>query len=209
MMKSHSEVVYNGIYSLRNLPPNDDVELPLLSDHIKFVFIGLLHPGKNVEEAFEILYLAMKAGLNVSLDICGEGQPQYKDRLKEIIEKKRIAELVKFQGYLDDITPVLNSSHFLIMPSKNEAMGRVTLEALFHGVPVIGRDSGGTSELFTDGIHGLLYNNPDEISSRLKNLTQKEYATMSKNALILARSKYTIEEYGDKMLEIINRVSYK
>jgi glycosyltransferase involved in cell wall biosynthesis len=41
--------------------------------------------------------------------------------------------------------------------SRCEAFGRVTVEAMRAGVPVIGTDAGGTPELVADGATGLLY----------------------------------------------------
>ena len=41
--------------------------------------------------------------------------------------------------------------------SRNEAFGRTTVEALLMGKPVIGTNTGGTVDLISDGVDGLLY----------------------------------------------------
>ncbi len=56
------------------------------------------------------------------------------------------------RGY-DDPTP----SHVALMCSHSEAFGRVTVEAIKFGLPVIGANSDGTRELIREGWNGLLY----------------------------------------------------
>jgi glycosyltransferase involved in cell wall biosynthesis len=43
------------------------------------------------------------------------------------------------------------------MCSKNEALGRVTIEAMSRGTPVIGFDNAGTSEIIKHAYNGFLY----------------------------------------------------
>ncbi len=45
----------------------------------------------------------------------------------------------------------------LVMGNTNEAFGRVTVEALTAGRPVVGANSGGTAELVHHGVDGLLF----------------------------------------------------
>jgi glycosyltransferase involved in cell wall biosynthesis len=55
----------------------------------------------------------------------------------------------------------LERANVLLMCSAAEATGRVTIEALRAGRPVIGTRSGGTPELVTEGMDGLLVE-PDD-----------------------------------------------
>jgi hypothetical protein len=51
----------------------------------------------------------------------------------------------------------MNQADALLMCSRCEALGRVTIEAMLLGKAVIGANTGGTPELITNGVTGLLY----------------------------------------------------
>jgi len=51
----------------------------------------------------------------------------------------------------------------VVVCSRDEAFGRVTVEAMKAGKPVIGARSGGTAELIREGENGLLYT-PGEVA---------------------------------------------
>ena len=85
-------------------------------------------------------------------------------------ELRQLADELGVGSQLEILEPVsAPSTQFawcdaLLMCSSEEAFGRVTAEALRHGRPVIGSRSGGTPEIVTDEIDGLLVD-PDDASS--------------------------------------------
>jgi hypothetical protein len=54
------------------------------------------------------------------------------------------------------IQAAYKSAKAFVMPSAKEGFGIVFLEAMRHGVPCIGGAYGGTPEVFTHGVEGLL-----------------------------------------------------
>ncbi|MBW7840183.1 MAG: glycosyltransferase [Chitinophagaceae bacterium] len=81
----------------------------------------------------------------------------YYRELLHLVKELGMERFVSFGGYSNDVFSLFGTHHALIMCSRNEAFGRVTLESLLAGRPVIGADSGGTSEMITNGQNGLLY----------------------------------------------------
>ncbi len=55
-----------------------------------------------------------------------------------------------------------------LMCSENEGLGRVSIEAMFYGCLVIGRNSGGTKDFVFDGKTGLLFNDMDGCVSAMQ-----------------------------------------
>jgi glycosyltransferase involved in cell wall biosynthesis len=77
-----------------------------------------------------------------------------------------VADRVEFWGYIPDPGRAFLEADVALMCSRNEAMGRVTAEAMSTCRPVIGFDSGGTSELIDPGRTGLLYRGgPDALAA--------------------------------------------
>jgi glycosyltransferase involved in cell wall biosynthesis len=71
--------------------------------------------------------------------------------LDEMLEELRrdAPPNVKFPGFVDDLADFFAGLDLFIMPSRSEAWGLATLEALAHGVPVIVSDIEGLAEIVT------------------------------------------------------------
>jgi glycosyltransferase involved in cell wall biosynthesis len=63
---------------------------------------------------------------------------------------------VLFVGEREDVREVLGATDLLLVPSRHEGFGRVALEGMAMGVPVMATSVGGTAEVLRDGVDGLL-----------------------------------------------------
>jgi glycosyltransferase involved in cell wall biosynthesis len=63
---------------------------------------------------------------------------------------------VRFLGERSDVPAVLAATDVLLMPSWREAFGRIAVEAMAMGVPVVATDVGGPPEILDSGVEGLL-----------------------------------------------------
>jgi glycosyltransferase involved in cell wall biosynthesis len=79
---------------------------------------------------------------------------------------------VHFQGHQDDVTPWLAVADVVAMPSRREAFGRVTLEAMAASRPVVASNVGGLAEAVIDGTTGLLVppEDPAALAAALRTL---------------------------------------
>jgi glycosyltransferase involved in cell wall biosynthesis len=82
---------------------------------------------------------------------------RYSQELRELAAQLGIADRVQFTGFCSDIVPLLLSvdivAHCSISP---EPFGRVIVEAMLAGRPVIATRAGGVTEIVTDNNTGLL-----------------------------------------------------
>jgi glycosyltransferase involved in cell wall biosynthesis len=67
-----------------------------------------------------------------------------------------VADRLHITGTVTDVIGVLAAADVLAAPSRNEGMGRVLIEAMALGLPVVGARVGGIPDVIVDGDCGLL-----------------------------------------------------
>ncbi len=88
----------------------------------------------------------------------------FEAHLRETAHKYGILDRFHFVPFQPDIVSALSSLDLLIHAStKPEPFGRVLIEAMAVGVPVIGARAGGVPEIVTDGVDGALVT-PGDVS---------------------------------------------
>jgi glycosyltransferase involved in cell wall biosynthesis len=132
-------------------------------------FVGALVKQKGVDiliKAFEEVKSEVK---EAKLVIVGEGKEMKK--LETMAE--RIGD-VHFLGYKDELNSILEKSMVLVLPSREEGLGLILLEAMSMGVPVIATKTGGIPEIINEG--GILVEkeNPGELAKAMVMLLSDE-----------------------------------
>ncbi|MCA9386818.1 FkbM family methyltransferase [Candidatus Dojkabacteria bacterium] len=140
------------------------------SENLKLSFVGKIKESKGQFDAVKALSKLVKDGLKIQLVIVGDGEESYINQINEYIKKENIEENVQLVGFHQDFANFVAESDILLVCSKNEAFGRVTLEGMSLEKPVIGAGSGGTAELITDNKTGMLYKvgDIDDLASKIK-----------------------------------------
>jgi glycosyltransferase involved in cell wall biosynthesis len=100
----------------------------------------------------------------------------YFDGLKKKRAELRLERRVFFEGFTDDLASIYGSIDILAHPAEREGLGRVILEAMGAGVPVIAKDCYGPAEIITSGVDGVLSdpNDFDDFAGKLKLLVDDE-----------------------------------
>jgi glycosyltransferase involved in cell wall biosynthesis len=125
---------------------------------IRLLLLGQVAPGKGQEDAIRAAALLDKQGKKIQLDIVGSVQDAvYFERLQRLTQVLGVAGVVRFTGHTDDPFTQFRAADVALVCSRCEAFGRVTVEAMKTGRPVVGADSGGTAELIRDGQTGFRY----------------------------------------------------
>ncbi len=128
----------------------------------KLLMLGQLAETKGHLIAIKALADLRIRGYFVELSIVGGANDSvFFDVLNLLIENIGIRDFVHYSGYSDDVSKIIAHHHALLMCSKCEAFGRVTVEAMKIGIPVIGSNTCGTRELIVHEETGLLFDQGD------------------------------------------------
>jgi glycosyltransferase involved in cell wall biosynthesis len=84
------------------------------------------------------------------------GSGPLEQELRAEAERMGAPDAVVFAGFRRDVPAVLAASDVLLLPSENECLPMVILEAMASGLPVIATDVAGISEAVEDGVTGRL-----------------------------------------------------
>jgi glycosyltransferase involved in cell wall biosynthesis len=149
--------------------PGRRVTQPARGEPVHMVFLGRIGDHKGTFRLLEAwAQLALDPGLGAgcrkaaTLTIAGDGEVE---RARRCIRELRLEDTVELREWLSesDVDELLNGSHVLVLPSRNEGQPMAVLEAMARGLCVIGSDAGGIPEMIGGG-YGVIVP-PDDIDA--------------------------------------------
>ena len=101
------------------------------------VFMGRLHPVKQVDMLLRAWALLKPAGWRFMIAGCGD--PTYEQHLHDLAQQLSVTDSVQFVGLVQgsDKANLLASSQLFLQPSLQENFGLAVAEAMAHGLPVL------------------------------------------------------------------------
>lgn len=117
----------------------------------RLVLLGRHTPEKGQRDAIEALGICVSRGRSFELELAGVGGPEARQALRDLALAHGVGGLVHTSEWTDDPYPLYSWADATLMLSRNEAYGRVTVESLMSGTPVIGFRSGATTEILAGG----------------------------------------------------------
>ncbi len=166
-------------------------------------FVGRMSPEKGVWDLLGAArLLASRPGLEFTLLMIGDGPARWK--LEEAARRDLPPGRCLFLGSVmhEAVPAYLNALDVLVLPSRTqphwkEQFGRVLVEALACGVPVVGSDSGHIPTLITETGGGLVHREADpadladKIEVLLRNPAQAQAMAARGRATVLHRYAYS------------------
>jgi len=181
-----------------------------LPERPQALFVGVLELYKNVDGLAEAWRLAGPAVSSARLRLVGSGtRPDVVERLVA-----DLPEQTTWTNRLEtaEVAVALDASTALVLPSRSEGMGRVVVEALCRGRPVVATRVGGIPDLVRDGENGLLVEPGD--TARLADALIRILSDSPLAERLAARAREsaepwlaTPEEYATKLREAVLRLS--
>jgi len=179
------------------------------SGTITICWIGRLTKIKNPELIINIVKILKDSDYKFEFRIIGDGE--LLKPLQNLVKKYHFTN-VTFTGYLTNIISEFKNSNIFLITSKNEGFGRVIVEAMAAGLPVIASNVGGIPELITQNENGFLcpFDKPEKFATEIINLVSNptQYERISKNNLIKSKQ-YSINNYVDNLIKTYNSVMPK
>ncbi|MEA3336208.1 MAG: glycosyltransferase family 4 protein [Chloroflexota bacterium] len=123
--------------------------------------VGRIVPWKGQDIFVEAVALLAERFPNLHGVIVGEGSQVegagYAARVRDLADKLGIGDRVHMLGFRPDIPQVMAGLDLLVHCSvEPEPFGRVIIEGMAAGKPVIASREGGATEIVSDGVDGLL-----------------------------------------------------
>jgi len=177
---------------------------------LQCVIVASLQRYKGQEEAISALSEVIRRGINVHLLVVGDGKKCFQVSLRQQVADHGLEKHVEFVGYVENPMLYIRGADIVLVCSYCESFGRVTVEAMLAGRPVIGTASGGTAELIQDRVTGLLYNpgNHGELADKIQYLYEnpEERLRLGAAARIWAADRFTQERYAKEVFYLLSGV---
>lgn len=205
---SFIKCVYNGLFSVAELELMTKLkDAQAASSIFHVVIVGLVRKEKGQRVALEAYLKLREKYPDLHLHIVGPiGDANYLRPFEDNLTH------VTLHNYLADTAPIYKLANLALVCSDNEAFGRVTIEAMAWGVPVIGYDNAGTSEIISDMEDGMLYspNTSDTLANKIEFVLNSPLIVKEivKNARKKVKAQFSRESYGGqihKMIETLER----
>ncbi len=116
--------------------------------------VGRLVPYKGYGDLLDAAALVQGVRPDTRWVLAGDGT--IRKELEAQSRKLGLGSRVHFTGWLDDVRDVLALCDVFVLPSRGEHFGRVLIEAMAMGKPVVATDGGGVPEVVRHGETGLL-----------------------------------------------------
>ena len=129
-------------------------ELGLDDNAPVLISVGRLALEKDYGTLLQALAPGQGVSENAKLILVGDG-PQ-RGPLSKAMEESGLAGRVRMLGDRRDVRDLLAAADAFVLSSISEGVSKALLEALATGLPVVATSVGGTPEVVTDGVTGLL-----------------------------------------------------
>ena len=184
----------------------DDVAFNKKKQKYFFHCAAILCDAKGTDFALEAFGRSGLAKEGYKLIMAGTMTEDYYSKLSHIIGKYKIEQNVEFIGYCTDVRKYMADATGFLMCSLNEGLGRVTVEAMFYGCPVIARNTGGTIEFVRDKETGFLFSDMDSCVAVMLKLAKRLDLDLIQSAQHFAVENFSEEKYGKKMIDVYKKV---
>ena len=192
-----------------------NTHLSSLSNKVSIITPGSIVEHKNQLELLEAIVELKSRGIsNFHVTIMGYADKKgYIDILKKYVKKHAIQDLVLFLDFSNKPLQEISKHDIVVVPSRSEAFGRVTLEGQLLGRLVIGCNSGGTLELIEHQKTGLLYTGgePSSLADELEWVlhNKKRAISISQSGQKYAKEKFLTEKAYTPILSAIDALLSK
>lgn len=199
---NYGKVIYNGLASAKMVKENVG-----LSPRLRLGVVGNIDISKQQHLAIEHMRMIHEKYPDITLHIVGDKECPYKHYIQKLVRQLNLQDVVVFDGFVGNVEEIYGKLDVLLMCSRAEAFGRVTIEAMLRNIPVIGFDSGGTSELIEDGVTGFKFKNIDDVMNALDTIIKDSGKAneIVEQARIVAQSKFSELTYVTNVYNYVER----
>lgn len=174
--------------------------------------IGNITPGRGQDVAIRALPRLREELPAVRCVIAGVphmrgGDLAYREELARLARRLGVDDLVRFVGLVDPIADLYAATDIVVNPARfNEAFGRVAIEALSAGCPVVAARIGAIPEIVRDGREALLFPPEDHDALARAVLRLWRDRTLGQDLVRSGRQRIAAEFREDRAVEAFGDV---
>jgi glycosyltransferase involved in cell wall biosynthesis len=182
--------------------------------------VGQLTPWKAQDDAIRVLHRVRATRPDTQLLLAGSAKfvstetrfdnPTFVRGLHSLSATLGLNGAVRFLGERDDVPELLAALDVLLVPSWAEPFGRVVVEGMAMGVPVVATAEGGPAEIIEDGKNGVLLppRSPDRWAQEVERLLAdpERRGAIADSARRRVHERYALEAHVDQVLGVYARV---
>lgn len=165
--------------------------------------VGRLTPVKGHKYLFEAAVKVVRQRPDILFVFLGDGE--LLTELTDMSSSLGIKDHVKFLGWRLDVADVMATFDIFVLPSLNEGMGKVLVEAMAMRKPIIASNVGGIPDLVNHGLNGLLF--PPADADAMADAIVTLHGEPSKAKRMAEKGKVIAAGYrADAMIQKIDRL---
>jgi glycosyltransferase involved in cell wall biosynthesis len=183
------------------------------SDQVVVAMIGSLSSRWKKHELFIEAAARVDLALRAEFRIYGHdpsrgGQvpDEYTNKLRGLVGKLGLTDRFKFSGFSSDPAQAMSEIDVLVHPADNESFGRIIVEAMAAGLPVVGVRGGGTKEIVVENVSGLLAepDNAVQLASLIEQVLRDPALrkTLERNGRLRAESVYSLDQCAAGVMRV-------
>jgi glycosyltransferase involved in cell wall biosynthesis len=216
--RNKGRVVYNAVDSAAFGSDLDVREersrLGLADDDLAVGMVGRLERWKGQDVFLRALATVQDAVVRAKGVVIGDPVPydlEYRDLLHAMCDELELGDRVIFHRFRQNVATTMAALDLVVLASTSpEPFGRVLIEAMAAGRPVVATDSGAVREIVTPGKHGLLVPPGDAqalAAAIVRVLTHGDEAiAMGQNGKERVAQQFDVQRYVENIQDVYHNV---
>ncbi len=211
-LKKMPDVIENFVTTER-IPKNKVKNLRGILANPKEKILTHISNFRTIKHTEDVVSVFKKVQKKVPSKLVLMGDGPEMPKIKRMVKRAKLNSKTHFLGFQLDVAKVLSSSDLFLFPSEREGFGLAALEAMACGVPVIGTNTLGISNIISNKKTGML-SGVGDVQSMANNaieiLTNHEkWLEMSVNSIRLVNNEYRPEHIVPKYEELYKKTTKK
>ena len=203
------------IYSALDFRPYSENITSPSKNNFRIISVGRPHWKKGYTYSLDACYKLKQNGFKFNYKIIGGDKSiELQYQVKDLGLEEEISLLGKLTN--SEVINEIQNSNLLLLPSVEEGIANVVLEAMAIGTPVLTTDCGGMQEVITNGVNGFVSSsrNSTEMAEniiQISNLSDKHLEEIVNNAKQTILNNHQMETMINEMeslyVKVFNNVS--
>lgn len=178
---------------------------------LELLIIGKVCDFKGQHEAILACNELLRRGVCFRLTIVGTASETYIDYLRGLM-LDGVSDFVNFVPFTNKPEHYYQLADIVLVCSRCEALGRITIEAMKMGLPVLASDKGGNIELIRNGVTGYLYKygNPVDLADKIMILEDSlKRKKIGRNGKEFANKQFNMNNFSKEFESLIQSILNK